>query len=428
MAWRLVLLALAALWACGPAAAAPKAAKKGAPAACKQTDKDTKTKSKKSASKDEDEEDDDDDDEGVRFDLADACAKVTGGASYTYEQAKQTGARVPVIVNRNGTVSNGTVSNSVSANIGLETTRQTKLGEFKTTVAADWSKATGDGTQNGTASISGWSVGLNGKLGGLTVGYTGSLMSFWEGDFLSTASAPGRSANTIVYEYEFSDAHKLAIGLESNLPTTPTTVTGLKSFEFSDPVYTARYRYETDDLTLHVSGLARRADFSNSPLLPFFPNTAAVRTGWAGSAGIRFPMNFIADEDEFNAQWTYAVDASSYLGISTDLTMYQNTVRSLGPTTGWSAVASFHHVWSEQFESNVFGSYVTLRADLLLAKPEIQTLRTGINLFWKPVDHVKFGIEFGAIDARIDPHGVLGIFNGATGRAYVGYLSMGVEL
>jgi hypothetical protein len=431
MGWRFVLLALAALWACGPAAAAPKSAKKDVPAACKPSDKDdkSKTKSKKSASKDDDDnEDGDDDDEGVRFDLAGGCAKVSGGVSYTYQQAKQTGARVPVVVNRNGTVSSGNVSNSVSANVGLETTRPTNLGEFKTTVAADWSKATGDGTQNGTASVTGWSAGLNGRLGGLTVGYTGSLMSFWEGDFLSTASAPGRAANTMVYEYEFDGTHKLAVGLESNLPTTPQDLTGLKSFEFSEPVYTARYRYETDDLTLHASGLVRRADFSNSPLLPFFPDTAAVRTGWAGSAGIRLPMNFIADDDEFISQWTYAIDASSYLGISTDLTVYQNTVRSLGPTTGWSGVASFHHVWSEQFESNMFGSYVMLRADLLLAKPEIQTLRSGINLFWKPVYHVKFGIEFGTVDARIDPQGVLGIFSGANGRAYVGYLSMGVEL
>jgi hypothetical protein len=424
MAWRWVVLALAAAWACGPALAAPKADKKEVPAACKKAGKDDKSKgkSKKSASKDDD--DDDDDDEGVRFDLAGACAKLTGGVSYTYQQAKQSGARIPVIVNKNGTMSSGNVSNSVSANIGLETTRQTSLGEFKTTVAADWSKATDDGTQNGTVQVTGWSVGL----GGLTVGYTGSLMSFWEGDFLSTASAPARAANTIVYEYKFDDRNKFSVGLESNLPTTPQTLTGLQSFEFSNPVYTARWRYESDDVTFHLSGLARRADFSKSPLVPLFPTTATERTGWAGSAGVRLPMNFIADDDEFNTQWTYAVDASSYLGISTDLTTYQNTVRSTGPTTGWSAVASFHHVWSEKFESNIFGSYVALRADLLPAKPEVQTLRTGINLFWKPLDKVKFGIEFGTVDMKLDPNGVLGVFNGVSGRAYIGYLSMGVEL
>ena len=229
-------------------------------------------------------------------------------------------------------------------------------------------------------------------LGGLTVGYTGSLMSFWEGDFLSTAGAPSRSANTIVYEYEFNDAHKLAVGLESNLPTTPTAVTGLKSFEFSDPVYTARYRYATDDLTLHLSGLARRADFSNSPLLPFFPNTAAVRTGWSGSAGIKFPMNFIAGDDEFNAQWTYAVDASSYLGISTDLTTYQNTVRSR-PDHRLERGSVVSSCLVGEFRSNIFGSYVTCVPTCCWQSPGAD-LAHRINLFWKPLDKVKFGIGF----------------------------------
>jgi hypothetical protein len=415
MAWRWGVLALAALWVCGGiAVAAPKAAKKELPAACQQ-------KADKDAG---DDSDDDDDDEGVHFDLAGACAKLTGGVSYTYQKEQKTASGLPVFVNKNGTVSAGSSSQSVSANIGLETTRQTKLGEFKTTVSADWSKATDDGTSSGAANVSGWSVGL----GGLTVGYTGSLMSFWDGDFLSTASSPGRSANTIVYEYEVDDSNKISAGLESNLPTTPQANTGLKSFEFSDPVYTLRWRYETDALTVHMSGLARRADFSASPLLPQFADTAAVRTGWAVSAGVKLPAKFIAEDDEFTVQATYAVDASAYLGITTDLTIYQHTVRSVSPTTGWSAVGSFHHVWSEQFDSNVFASFVTFKADLLLAKPEAQTLRSGINLFWKPMDRLKFGVEFGTVDSKLAPNGVLGIFNGASGRAYIGFLSMSAEL
>jgi hypothetical protein len=405
------------MW-CGAAVAAPDK-KNEPPAACKQVS------AKKAKSADADDEDGgDDDDEGVRFDLAGACAKLTGGVSYTYQQASKTAAGLPIIVNPNGTLSNGSFSNSVSANIGLETRRRTNLGEFKTTVSAEWSKATDDGTQNGTADISGWSVGL----GGLTVGYTGTLMSFWEGDFISTANAPGRSANTIVYEYKIDAHNTVSAGLESNLPTTAQDDPGAKDIDFSDPVYTARWRYETDPLTVHASGLVRRADFSNSPLLAFFPDTATVRTGWAASLGLKLPASFIATDDEFMAQATYAVDASAYLGISTDLTMYQNTVRSLGPTTGWSAVASFHHVWSEQFESNVFGSYVTLQADLLLARPEAQTFRSGINLFWKPIDKLKFGIEFGYVDVTLDPQGVRGIFNGGSGGSYTGYLSVSAEL
>jgi Porin subfamily len=412
-------LALALVWTWnGVAAAAPGKAKEP-PAVCKQVS----PKKAKSAEADDD-DGDDDDDEGVRFDLPGACAKLTGGISYTYQQASKTASGLPVIVNPNGTVSTGSVSNSVSASIGLETRRQTNLGEFKTTVSAEWSKATDDGTQNGTADVSGWSVGL----AGLTVGYTGTLMSFWEADFISTANAPGRSANTIVYEHKFDRRNTVSAGLESNLPTTPQDDPGAKEFDFSDPVYTLRWRYEIDALTLHASGLVRRADFSNLPLLALFPDTATVRTGWAASLGFKVPTPFIAGDNEFTVQGTYAVDASAYLGISTDLTMYQHTVRSLGPTKGWSAVASFHHVWSEQFESNVYGSYVTLQADLLLARPEAQTFRSGVNLFWKPVDKLKFGIEFGYVDVTLDPQGVRGFFDGGSGRAYTGYLSVSAEL
>jgi hypothetical protein len=257
MAWRGAIVTLAALWAFGPAVAAPEAGKKEIPAVCSTpSDGDTNKKhGKKSKSGDED--DDEDDGEGVRFDLAGGCAKLTGGASYSYQQARQSASGLPLFVNRNGTVSSGSASNSLSTNIGLETTRQTKLGEFKTSVAAEWSKATGDGTQNGTAAVTGWSVGL----GGLTVGYTGTLMSFWEGDFLTTANSPARSANTVVYEYEIDD-HTISVGVESNLPTTPQSIGGIRSIDFSDPVYTMRYRYEFDDATFHLSGLARRADFS----------------------------------------------------------------------------------------------------------------------------------------------------------------------
>lgn len=396
------------------------------PAACQKAD--DKSKSNTSASADDDDDDDDEDDEGIRFELAGACAKLTGGVSYTYQQAQQTGAGLPVFANRNGTVSRGTSSNSVSANIGLEITRQIGPAELKTSVSGDWSKATSDGTTNGSAQVSGWSMGLGGKVGTLTVGYIGTLMSFWEGDFLTTANSPGRAANSVTYEYEIDDRHTISAGFESSLPTTPETESGIKSFDFSDPVYTLRWRYEHDDVTLHLSGLVRRADFSQSPLLPLFPDTAAVRTGWAVSAGVKVPVKFIAEDDEFNTQWTYTSDASSYLGIGTDLTVYQHTVRSIAPTTGWSAVAGYHHVWSEQFESNVFASFVKLEANLLLASPSARSLRTGLNLFWKPIDHLKFGVEFGMVDMKLDPHGVRGIFDGASGRAYIGVFSVSAEL
>lgn len=361
--------------------------------------------------------------EGVRFAVGEACAKVTAGVSYSYQSNKQI-AGVPRIVNRNGTVTQNTVSQSVTASTGLEVTRQTSLGEFRMTTGAEWSKSTDDGTTSGSAYFTGWSVGL----AGLTFGYTGTLMSFWESNFSTSASSPGRSATSIVYEHALDEANKLAIGLESNLPTSPNADTGIWDIDFSNPVYALRWRRETPWLMTHVSGIVRRADFSNSPLLPFLPNTSSTRTGWAASGGLRLPTPFVTPGDEIAFQATYAVDASSYLGTTNDLVVYQSVVRSLGPTKGWSAVASYHHEWSEQFESNIFASFVTVKADLLLAKPSSDTFRTAVNLYWKPVERLKFGIELGYVDLKIEPNGFAGYFNGNGGRAYIGTLSVSAAL
>ncbi|MBS0535773.1 MAG: porin [Proteobacteria bacterium] len=401
----------------GAACATPKtgAAKKAGAASCQ---------SGKAASQDSDDEDDnEDDDEGVRFAVGDGCAKVTAGVTYTYQGTRQV-VGVPRIVNRNGTVTQNTMSQSVTASSGLEYTRQTSLGEFKSTIAGEWSKSTDDGTTNGSAYFTGWSVGL----GGLTVGYTGSLMSFWEGNFLTSASSPSRSATTIVYEHQLDAANKLAAGVESNLPTSPNADTNIWEFDFSNPIYSLRWRRETDALTTHLSGIVRRADFSSSPILPLLPNTAGDRTGWAASFGLKVPVKFIADGDEVSAQATYAVDASSYLGTTNDLVVYQSIVRSVGPTKGWSAVASYHHEWSDEWESNVFASFVSVKADLLLADPESKTFRAAVNVYWKPVKHLKFGAELGYVDMTIAPNGVAGYFTGNGGRAYIGTLSVSAEL
>ncbi|WP_168192815.1 porin [Undibacter mobilis] len=363
------------------------------------------------------------DDSGAYFAIGENCIKVSGSISYTYQQAKQS-AGVPRFVNRNGTVSQNTVSRTATASTGLEVRRQTSLGEFKSTIGGEWSKSTDDGTTSGSAYFTGWSVGL----AGLTVGYTGTLMGFWEGSFLTSASSPGRSATSVVYEHALDERNKIAVGIESSLPTSPNASTDIWSFDFSNPVYAMRWRRETDAFTTHVSGVLRRADFSRSPLLPFLPDTAATRTGWALSAGMKIPTPFIAEDDEFSFQATYAVDASSYLGTTNDLVVYQSIVRSLGPTKGWSAVASFHHAWSEQFESNIFASFVSVKAELLAAKPQSDTFRTAVNLYWKPVAHLKFGVELGYVDIAIEPNGFAGYFSGNSGRSYIGTLSVSAEL
>ena len=80
-----VLLALA-LCRIGPASADDG---KEVPTVCKELGKDKHAKAKHAKKTDDEDDDDDDDDEGVRFDLAGACAKLTCSASYSFQQAQK---------------------------------------------------------------------------------------------------------------------------------------------------------------------------------------------------------------------------------------------------------------------------------------------------------------------------------------------------
>ncbi len=91
-------------------------------------------------------------------------------------------------------------------------------------------------------------------------------------------------------------------------------------------------------------------------------------------------------------------------------------------------MASYHHDWSEAFESNIFASYVTIEAELLATKPTSETFRSAVNLFWKPRERLKFGVELGYVDITITPNGFAGYFNGNSGRSYIGTLSVSAEL
>ena len=347
------------------------------------------------------------------YDFKGWCASLNYGASYTYQNAQNSGAGLPVIVNKNGTMSSAQSSDSLAGYAGFQMMRHSDLGDITATGSASWSKATDDGTQNGSASVSGWSLGLD----SLTVGYTGTLMSFWSGDFLSVANAPQRAANTVVYEYDGIKNNNIAFGLESNLPTTPQTQTGPTSFDFSNPVYTLRWLHSSDEMTFYMAGLLRKADF------PVSPSQSTTRTGWVESVGVTLPMAFVAKGDSFSTQWTRASDASSYLGTNVDWTTYQQSVATTGPTTGWSAVSSFHHVWSEQFESNIYSSYVTVAVNLPVRQVESSTVNSGINLFWRPKKSLRFGIEFEKITGSVSTPGVSDL----SANSSVGILSMAYD-
>ena len=248
-------------------------------------------------------------------------------------------------------------------------------------------------------------------------------MNFWSGAFSFQATAPSRTVGIVSLTHEFGEELSLTVAVESGPPTSRSAVDGIESVDFSNPVFSARWLYETDDLTLHLSGLVREAKFQSARLLPFL-SMATSRTGWAASLGATIPVASLGEEDEFSMQATYAVDASSYLGTSQDLASLSNVLPVTGPTVGWSIVGSLHHAWSEQWKSNAFVSYLALDAELRMASPNIRTRRAGANLQFLPVENLTFTAELGYVEQDFDPNRTVGFLSGVGGRALIGYLTM----
>lgn len=397
---RALLLALAGCLA------APALAPAAAPAVCVS---------------DEDDEDEDEEEKtatGVKFDLWGACAEVTATltGSHQRELSKQP-ADFPTTFRRDGTPSGKSVLNTLTAGARLETARRTALGELKTAFDAQWS--VDDDAAIGAASVN----ELTASLGGLTAGYTDSLMNFWSGDFSFQTTSPQRTVGLVAYEHAISETMKLSVAVESGLPTSRSAADGIQSVNFDAPLFTARWRYDTDDLELHLSGLVREAKFQSTAVLPFLA-TSSTRTGWAASFGATLPLPSLGEDDELGMQATWASDASPYLGTAQDLSSLSNTLRTTGPTVGWSVIASLHHVFTGQWKSNAFVSYLALDAELLAARPSVRTRRAGANLQFLPVEALTLTWELGYVETDLDPGGIAGFLTGTGGRALNGYFTV----
>jgi hypothetical protein len=355
--------------------------------------------------------------DGIKFELWGACAEFSGNINYQLQrQLWKDPPGFSGLLTRRGTAASGDTLHTVTGTARLDITRDTSVGELKTAGEATWS-------WDSDANVgSGWISELYASLAGVTVGYTDSLMNFWSGDFSFQATAPARTVGIVSWKHEFTDALSLTIAAESGPPTSQSSRQGIETVDWSNPVLTGRWLYETDELTLHLSGLVREARFDPGTLPPFMPG-ATSRTGWAASAGATVAATPLGENDEFSMQATYASDASSYLGTTQDLSSLSGIVRVTGPTVGWSIVGSFHHEWSEQWKSNVFASYLALDAELMGARPSIRTRRAGANLQWLPWENLVFTAELGYVEQDIDTDRLFGLFTGVSGRALISYLT-----
>jgi hypothetical protein len=372
---------------------------------------------------DSDDEDDDEDDSGPsvekRFLIDGTCTELSGEMNVVGQNILQKAGSISPLATRRGIVT-APVPFVLSTNLSLklETSRKTAAGNFNTTLELKAQRDSGDGAgliniSEGFVSWAGW-----------TAGYTDSLMNFWDGDFQFSANAPSRSVGRVSYEQKLTENLKVAFAGETGVPGSGGVDARFIPVTFEDPVAAVRALYEKDDFSLHLSGMAHELKSGgDNPLLARLGITGAgVTRGWAASAGMTVPLPKIHEDDEFSVQATYAVNSSSYLGTKADLSTLAGIAPPGTETRGWSALASYHHVWTKGWETNLFASRLQLDIELPLSRPRVDVERYAANVIWEPADGFKVGTELGYVDIKFAPNGAAGVFNGASGRALVGYL------
>lgn len=371
---------------------------------------------------------DDDDDDGddasppqveKRFLIDGTCTELSGELNVVGQNILDKAGSVPALVTRRGNVAAPELF-VLSANLALrlETTRKTAAGNFNTVLELKAQRDSG-----GEAGLINMSEGAM-SWAGWTIGFTDSLMNFWDGDFQFSANAPSRSVGRVSYEAGLTEDFKLSLAGETGVPSSSGMDVRFIPVTFADPVVSASALYEKDDFSLHFSGMMHELKRGgDNPVLARLGITGSATTpGWAASAGMTVSLPQIHKDDTVSLQAAYAVNSSSYLGTKADLSTLAGIAPPGAETRGWSALASYHHVWAKGWESNLFASRLRLDIELPLGRPRIDVERYAANLIWEPVSDFKVGAELGYVDIQLAANGVAGVFNGASGRALVGYL------
>jgi len=376
-----------------------------------------------------------------RFALAGACVELSGEVSFIYQKLLDSkGDAIPAFATQRGPVfrpgrlpnlglglfnqqgqSTGQPSylNTADFSMRVDTTRKTAAGDLTTGFEVKYEKTSdddGNGVVTLTEGILTWA--------GLTAGYTDSLMNFWNGDFQFSATAPQRTVAIAAYDFKLTESLKLTLAAETGVPTTRENPDAFAPISWDDPVAAARLSYETDDLTMQAAGMYHELTVGGGgTFLSRFGRSRQERlSGWAATFGLTKPLPKISDGSEFSMQATYAVNASSYLGTTGDLSSFAALLPVPGETRGWSMVGSYHHVWSEHWESNVMASHIELDITLPHLAPAAKSTRYAGNLIWKPTDSLKIGGELGWVDFTLKSNGAFGFFPVESGSALVGYL------
>lgn len=225
--------------------------------------------------------------------------------------------------------------------------------------------------------------------------YVGLRQSFF--DFSSGVSnTSGYASNTNVmlasYGRDIGKTARLTVSLEDNT-----------NRRVDDGVWSLRGSHELPDLvvaaSLHnaewgyaqLAGVVTQLNSDRSTVCCGVPND---KLGWAVSAGLEYRTKIAGMQGRFILTGTYGEGAVSYLGgtpFATDFAIDVNG--SIVPTSGFSLLAGYEHIWKENLKTHLTVSAISTRTRTrdLDWRPVSVLASTGVE--YLPVNGMTLGLE-----------------------------------
>ena len=342
----------------------------------------------------------------LRYLLGGICVEVSGSLQATVQRSKTPEPRV-------GSSSTNPTTWNISPDLRIEAAKATSHGPLKFAFEMEWKYAS-DTHADPEPTLDEATVAYL----GVTLGYTESLMNFWDsGDLQFSATAPSRSSYLVSYKTSWSDAITTAVAVEAGPPASRGETTW--QLPSTNPYVTAQLKYDQDDWAFQVAAAYHEVEVLRGR---FFDNSPVTQTGWAATVGFTIPSAFVAEDDALSTQFTYAVNSSIFLGTQQDVSFLAANFPTTGPTSGYSGVASYLHNWSDKWASMAFASYLELDVDLVPTSTSAKVLRYGVNVTYAPDDDWTIGAELDYLDARINDIIPVGQQSGREFKGPTGYL------
>jgi hypothetical protein len=325
----------------------------------------------------------------LRYLIGGICVELSGKVQVTAQRSNAPEPRV-------GPPTSRPMVETFSSDFRIEAARSTPLGVIKAAFEIDWNYASNTHADREPTLDEATIAYL-----GVTVGYAESLMNFWDaGSLQFNVSAPSRSTYLVSYRRSWTDALSTSVALEAGPPIRRGEITW--QLPETKSYVTAQLNYDKDDWSFQAAAAVHEVEVREGRSLG---SPLDTQGGWASTVGFTIPLAFVAEDDSFSAQFTYAVNSAIFLGTQQDVSFLTTNFPTVGPTHGFSGVASCLHNWSHQWTSTAYASYLELDVDLLPTGSAAKILRYGVDLTYEPNDDWTIGVELDYMDARIGDNG-----------------------